>query len=207
MVNSLAQVVAEARITRACRTSTRARSCGISAWSIPTTAGRSISPGGRACSTRSIALLLRRDRSGSRAVAEMLANWRDGRIKLLLTAAGLRLRREKPACVPRRGLPAARDRHHRARQRHRLCAPARRGRHARRGAAAVRPVAGRRSAPAARRVVEDVTGAAAAAARRPHLQPRDHRSGRSARRSPARQAWLFVGEIFEHVPVGILRVC
>jgi len=21
------------------------------------------------------------------------------------------------------------------------------------------------------------------------------------------QAWLFVGEVFEHVPVGILRVC
>jgi (1->4)-alpha-D-glucan 1-alpha-D-glucosylmutase len=32
-----------------------------------------------------------------RAAGDLLRNWRDGRIKLLITAAGLRLRREKPA--------------------------------------------------------------------------------------------------------------
>ena len=37
------------------------------------------------------------ERERTAAVHEMVAQWRDGRIKLLLTAAGLRLRREAPA--------------------------------------------------------------------------------------------------------------
>ena len=97
---------------RACRTSIRAPSCGISAWSIPTTGGRWTSTGGERCSTRSTACWRCRRRSAPAALAEMLAHWRDGRIKLLITAAGLRLRRDEPELFLVGRLRAARNRRH-----------------------------------------------------------------------------------------------
>ena len=81
----------------ACRTSTRARSCGISAWSIPTIAARSTSSCARACWTTSIGCWRRIGRRcRASEIAAWMANWTDGRIKLLVTAAGLRARRELP---------------------------------------------------------------------------------------------------------------
>ena len=136
------------------------------------------------------------------AIAEMLANWRDGRIKLLLTAAGLRLRREKPAVfldgdylpldtditVPGNAIAFARlhDGDGVLFVAPRLCARLLGG--------DLRPPLGeswktsRVLLPpplAGRTFRHEITGAEI----RPTIA--------------GDQAWLFVGQIFEHVPVGI----
>ena len=70
----------------ACPTSTRAPSCGTSAWSTPTTAGRSTTSCAGACS----------DELRDASVAEVLAPDRRGLPKLWLTQRALAVRRARP---------------------------------------------------------------------------------------------------------------
>ena len=86
----------EARARPASRTSTRAPSCGTSASSIPTIGGRWTSRCGRRCSRTSTRCSPWIRQRGSSASPELMREWRDGRIKLLTTAVGLRLRRADP---------------------------------------------------------------------------------------------------------------
>jgi (1->4)-alpha-D-glucan 1-alpha-D-glucosylmutase len=139
------------------------------------------------------------------AVGELLRNWPDGRIKLLLTAAGLRLRREKPELFLSGGyVPLDTD----------VTVDA--------GAIAFARVHGDDAAIfVAPRLVARLVGQ--------DLEPPLHEAWKTSRvliprelggrtfrheitgaeirpASTADQTWLFVGQIFEHVPVGILRV-
>ena len=100
VMNSLAQVVLKIG-SPGCPTSTRGPSSGISASSIPTTAGRS---------TSSRALLDEVDACDKlpdeRAAAiEPGRNWRDGRVKLLVTAAASACAARCPTSSGRRYLP------------------------------------------------------------------------------------------------------
>ena len=140
------------------------------------------------------------------AVAEMLANWRDGRIKLLLTAAGLRLRREKPAwfldgdylpletdiTVPGNAIAFARL-------------------HGEEGMLVVAPRLCARLLGGDLRPPLGESWKTSRVLLPPPLAGRTFRheiTGAEIRPTIAgEQAWLFVGEVFEHVPVGILRVC
>ena len=145
--------------------------------------------------------------SGRRRLPRCSANWRDGRIKLLITAAGLRLRRDEARAVPRRRLRAARDRASRS-QGNAIAFARLLGEDGVLfvGAAPVRPAVRHRSPAAARRVVEDVARAAAAARSPAARSGTRSPAPRSGRRSPAIRRGCFLGQIFEHVPVGILRV-
>jgi (1->4)-alpha-D-glucan 1-alpha-D-glucosylmutase len=138
-------------------------------------------------------------------IAGMLTNWRDGRIKLLLTAAGLRLRREKPelflggdylpleaeVTVPGNAIAFARAH----------------------GGDGVLVVAPRLSARLFGADLRPPLGESWKTSR--VLLPLTL-AGRSFRHEltgveirptiAGGQAWIFLGQIFEHVPVGILRV-
>jgi (1->4)-alpha-D-glucan 1-alpha-D-glucosylmutase len=136
----------------------------------------------------------------------MLTNWRDGRIKLLLTAAGLRLRREKPelfltgeylpleteVTVPGSAIAFARTH----------------------GEDAVLVVAPRLCA---RLFGADLHPPLAESWKTSRVLLPPALAGRSFRHEltgveidptvAGEQAWIFLGQIFEHLPVGILRVC
>jgi (1->4)-alpha-D-glucan 1-alpha-D-glucosylmutase len=140
------------------------------------------------------------------AVAGMLTNWRDGRIKLLLTAAGLRLRREKPdlflagdylpletdVTVPGSAIAFARL-------------------HDGDGVLVVAPRL------CARLFGENLRPPLAESWKTSRVLLPPALAGRSFRHEltgieirptvAGEQAWIFLGEVFEHVPVGILRVC
>ena len=91
---------AAAHLSRACPTSTRAPSCGTSAWSTPTTAGRSTTSAG----ARLLGRAARRGRGPTRCDA-----WTTARPKLwLVAAAARRTAAARPDALRRRGLRAAR---------------------------------------------------------------------------------------------------
>ena len=139
------------------------------------------------------------------AIGEMLANWQDGRIKLLVTAAGLRLRRDQPelflsgdylpleteVTVAGSAIAFARVRGAEGAVfvLPRLCARLI-------DAGLHQPLGGtwktsRVLIPhqlAGRTFRNEITGV--------EIRPT----------STADQTWLFLGQVFEHVPVGILRV-
>jgi (1->4)-alpha-D-glucan 1-alpha-D-glucosylmutase len=138
------------------------------------------------------------------AIAGMLTNWRDGRIKLLVTAAGLRLRREKPELFLSGGyLPletevtVAGGAFAFARVRGdegalfvlpRLCA--------RLIDAGLRPPLGDAWKTSRVLIPQELVG----------RRFRDEITGVELRpTSTADQTWLFLGQLFGHVPVGILR--
>ena len=142
----------------------------------------------------------RRERLG-----EYLREWRDARIKLLLTAAGLRLRRELPAVfLDGDYVPLATEISVKAD----VVAFARTHE-----GAAVLFVAPRLTAPLVSAEQPVPLGGDAWKTSRvllpPELAGRTFRhalSGTEIRPTVAEsKAWLFVGQIFEHVPVGILR--
>ena len=140
------------------------------------------------------------------AVAGMLANWRDGRIKLLLTAAGLRLRRDKPelflagdylpleteVTVPGNAIAFARA-------------------HGEDGVLVVAPRLCARLFDAELRPPLGESWKTSRVLLPPPLAGRTFRhelTGVEIRPTIAgEQAWIFLGQIFEHVPVGILRTC
>ena len=140
------------------------------------------------------------------AVAGMLTNWRDGRIKLLLTAAGLRLRREKPELFlagdyvpletdvtgPGNAIAFARA-------------------HGEDGALVVAPRLCARLFGADLRPPLGESWKTSRVLLPPPLAARSFRhelTGVEIRPTIAgEQAWIFLGEVFAHVPVGILRVC
>ena len=139
------------------------------------------------------------------AIAEMLAHWRDGRIKLLLTAAGLRLRRDKPELfLDGDYLPLETD----------ITVPGNAIAFARlHGEDGVLFVAPRLCARLLGGDLRPPLGESWKTSRvllPPPLAGRSFRhelTGAEIRPTIAGdQAWLFVGQIFEHVPVGILRV-
>jgi (1->4)-alpha-D-glucan 1-alpha-D-glucosylmutase len=139
------------------------------------------------------------------AIAEMLRNWRDGRIKLLVTAAGLRLRREKPELfLAGDYLPLETE----------VTVPGN-------AIAFARLLGDDGVVVAAPRLFARMLG--------PDLRPplgetwktsrvllpanlagrtfRHEVTGAEIRPTIAGdQAWLFLGQLFEHVPVGVLRV-
>ena len=132
----------------------------------------------------------------------MLADWQDGRIKLLITAAGLRLRREKPELflagdylpletditVPGSAIAFARLRGGGCRDL--------------RGAAAVRPTGGRRPAAATRRR-RGRRHACCCRRSWPAARFRHEITGAEIRPTTAGdQAWMFLGQIFEHLRWG-----
>ena len=114
LVQRARRQAARADDARACPTSTRAPSCGTSPWSTPTTGGRSTSTAARA--------------RGSPAT--LAADDDDGAAKLLVTAAALRLRRDRPELFTRYTPVAADGRGRRPRARLR---PRRRGHRGRPG--------------------------------------------------------------------------
>jgi (1->4)-alpha-D-glucan 1-alpha-D-glucosylmutase len=139
-------------------------------------------------------------------VAAMLANWRDGRIKLLLTASGLRLRREKPelflsgeylpldtdVTVPGHAIAFART-------------------HGEDGVLVVAPRLCARLFGADLRPPLGESWKTSRVMLPPPLAGRTFRhelTGAEIRPTiGGEKAWIFLGEVFEHVPVGILRVC
>ena len=142
--------------------------------------------------------------SGSAPWRKCSDQWHDGRIKLL-TTTGLRLAAERSGALPvGRYVPLAteitvdgdaiafaRIHDHRAELfvAPRLCAR----------------LFGEEPAAAARRGLEDVAPAAAARAGRPRPSGTSSAAQSLAPTSTADQSWLFLGQVFEHVPVGILR--
>ena len=90
---------AEARLARACRTCTRARSCGTSAWSTPTTAGRSTTTVAAGCS-RSCGRPSAPGGDLRRLARELVAAKEDGRIKLYITHRALSCRAITPGSSP-----------------------------------------------------------------------------------------------------------
>ena len=104
-VNSLAPDAAQADRRPACPTSTRATSCGTSAWSIQTIAARSTTASASDCCGRSTGAVERagdaaevdaEEAAALRRLAHTLTtDWADGRVKLYTTwrALGLRQRR------------------------------------------------------------------------------------------------------------------
>ncbi len=105
MVNSLAQLVDQDRRRPACRTSTRASSCGTRALVDPDnrrpvdwTRRRHLLndlDGALSAATTDAAPAPGRDALAG-VVADLVAHWPDGRIKLFLTAVGARARRARP---------------------------------------------------------------------------------------------------------------
>jgi (1->4)-alpha-D-glucan 1-alpha-D-glucosylmutase len=140
------------------------------------------------------------------AAAEMLAHWRDGRIKLLLTAAGLRLRRDKPELFLEGDyLPLETD----------ITVAGNAIAFARlHGGDAVLLVAPRLCARLLGGDLRPPLGESWKTSRVLLPPPlagcsfRHELTGAEIRPTIAGdQAWLFVGQICEHVPVGILRMC
>ena len=138
-------------------------------------------------------------------LAEYVREWRDGRLKLLLTAAGLRLRRELEDVFLRGGyLPLVTD----------VTVPADIAAFARvRGEAAVLFIAPRLCAGIADAEQSMPIGGDRWKTSRIVLPPalaerkfRHELTGTELRPAVADEnAWLFAGQVFEHVPVGILR--
>ena len=142
------------------------------------------------------------------ALVGLLDNWQDGRIKLLLTAAGLRLRREMPDLFLRGSyVPLATE----------ITVKAGAAAFARIGEendrAAVLFVAPRLCAPIAEAASIFPTGGERWKTSRVMLPPelREHTFQHvvtGAELRPTRSgdsSWMFLGEIFQHVPIGILR--
>jgi (1->4)-alpha-D-glucan 1-alpha-D-glucosylmutase len=139
------------------------------------------------------------------AIAGMLEHWRDSRIKLLITAAGLRLRREKPELfLSGDYLPLETD----VTVRGDAIAFARV--HGGDGALFVLPRL------SARLIGEDLRLPLGDAWKTSRVLIPHQLVGRTFHHaitgveirptSTADQTWLFFGQVFEHVPVGILRV-
>ena len=139
------------------------------------------------------------------AIGGMLEHWGDGRIKLLVTAAGLRLRREKPELfLSGDYLPLETD----------VTVPGAAIAFARaQGEEGVVFVLPRLCA---RLVAADLRVPLGEAWRTSRVLIPQQLVGRTFRHeltgaeirptSTSDQTWLFLGQIFEHVPVGILRV-
>ena len=139
------------------------------------------------------------------AIAEMVAHWRDGRIKLLLTAVGLRLRRDKPELFLEGDyLPLETD----VTVAGNAIAFARL--HGEDGVLFVAPRLCARLLGGDLRPPLGESWKTSRVLLPPPLAGRSFRhefTGAEIRPTTAGdQGWLFVGQLFEHVPVGILRM-
>ncbi len=162
----------------ACRITTRGPSCGISAWSIPTTDGPWTTSYARSCST---------------TIPILLNNLADGRAKMHVIRKGLEVRKKHPGLFHgAKYTPLYADQRPRAEHR-RLLALRRRAYGGRGGAAPLHPSLGRGRPSAARRqglgrgdarvgrlVCERAYGRAACRSRRARRRPARHLSGRAA---------------------------